>query len=197
MDNYKILLVCSDALANEIKSILSSSVNIFSVVYVSNSGNDALRKVSVMMPAAVIADYSLLDMNGFTLASKIEELRICPTIILTNIAQSDFINELKKTSIDIFCITKPINNQVLLHTTELAVRLSHRFYDMEKKVLSLEQQIEERKNVDRARGILMKKFKLDEAQAYRNLQKKAMDSGRTINDIAKTIIKMFDFIDEK
>lgn len=197
MDNYKILLVCSEALSNEIKAVLSSSVNNFSVIYVSNSGNDVLRKVSIMMPAAVIADYNLLDMNGFTLASKIEELRICPTIILTNIAQSDFINELKKHSIDIFCITKPVNNQVLLHTTELAVRLSHKFYDMEKKVQSLEQQIEERKNVDRARGILMKKFKLDEAQAYRNLQKKAMDSGRTINDIAKTIIKMFDFIDKK
>ncbi|MFA7073905.1 MAG: ANTAR domain-containing protein [Endomicrobiaceae bacterium] len=197
MDNYKILLVCSEALSNEIKSVLSSSVNNFSVLYVSNSGNDVLRKVSIMMPAAVIADYNLLDMNGFTLASKVEELRICPTIILTNIAQSDFINELKRHSIDIFCITKPINNQVLLHTTELAVRLSHKFYDMEKKVQSLEHQIEERKNVDRARGILMKKFKLDEAQAYRNLQKKAMDSGRTINDIAKTIIKMFDFIDKK
>jgi len=197
MDNSKILLVCSDILANEIKTILSLSPNPFSIIYISNSGNEALRKVSMMLPAAVIADYTLLDMNGFTLASKIEELRICPTIILTSTAQSDYIDDLKKHSIDIFCITKPINNQVLLHTTELAVRLSHKFYDMEKKVLNLEQQIEERKNVDRARGILMKRFKLDEAQAYRNLQKKAMDSGRTINDIAKTIIKMFDFIEDK
>ena len=84
-----------------------------------------------------------------------------------------------------------------MHTIELAVRLSHKFYTINQKVQSLEYQLEERKNVDRARGILMKKFRLDEEQAYKNLQKKAMDSGRTINEIAKTIIKMFEFIDKK
>lgn len=197
MDTSKILLVCSDSLATEIKSILSLSPNDFSVAYTCQSGNEAVRKVSVIMPDVVITDYSLLDMNGFELAKRIEELKVCPIIILTNNVQSGYIDDLKKHSIDIFCINKPINKFVLSHTTELAVRLSHKFYDMEQKVLNLEQQIEERKNVDRARGILMKKFNLDEAQAYRNLQKKAMDSGRTINEIAKTIIKMFDFIDKK
>ena len=63
---------------------------------------------------------------------------------------------------------------------------------MEQKVVNLEYQIEERKNVDRARGILMKKFNMDEDTAYKNLRKKAMDSGRTINEIAKTIIQLFE-----
>lgn len=197
MNMSKILLACSQEQADEIKTILFSSKNNISIINKSLSGNEILRQVSRIHPDAVITDYNLADMNGYDLASKIEDLRICPIIILTNSVQSNFVDELKKNSIDIFCITKPINKQVFLHTLELAVRLSHRFYDMEKKVLNLEQQIEERKNVDRARGILMKKFQLDEAQAYRNLQKKAMDSGRTINDIAKTIISMFESIDKK
>ena len=131
-------------------------------------------------------------MTGYDLAVKIEELKICPTIILANSFQSDNIDELKKGSLDIFCITKPINKQVLIHTTELAVRLSHKFRTIEEKINSLEHQIEERKNVDRARGILMKKFNMDEETAYKNLRKKAMDSGRTINEIAKAIISMFE-----
>ena len=192
MDKTNLFLVCSQKQADEIKALLSLSANNFSITHVEKSGNEVLRKVNLIVPDIVITEYSLEDMTGYELAVKIEELKICPTIILANSFQSDNIDELKKDSLDIFCITKPINRQVLLHTTSLAVRLSHKFRDIEQKVTSLEYQIEERKNVDRARGILMKKFKMDEDSAYRNLRKKAMDSGRTINDIAKTIISMFE-----
>lgn len=198
MDTAKILIVGSESVEKEIKNIFSSSTNNFKIIEVCRSGNDALRKISVLSPDVVIADYIITDMTGFEVAAKIEELNICPTIVLTsNQAQSDFIDDLKKDSINIFCITKPLHNLVLTHTVELAVKLSHKFYSIQKQVQSLENKLEERKNVDIARGILMKKFNLDEAQAYRNLQKKAMDSGRTINEIAKTIIKMFEFIDKK
>ncbi len=197
MNDTNLLLVCSQKQADEIKALLSLSTNVFSIIHVEASGNEALRKTIQITPDIIITDYTLSDMNGYELAVKIEELNICPTIILANSLQSDNIDELKKDSVNIFCITKPINKNVLIHTTELAVRLSHKFHDIEKKVVNLEYQIEERKNVDRARGLLMKKFNMDEDTAYKNLRKKAMDSGKTINDIAKTIIKMFEFIDKK
>jgi len=197
MDKTNLLLVCSKKQAKEIRSLLSLSSSNFLINYVENSGNEVLRKTIQMLPDIIITDYTLEDMNGYELAVKVEELNICPTIILASPLQSDNIDELKKDSINIFCITKPINKQVLIHTTELAVRLSHKIHDIEKKVINLQYQIEERKNVDRARGILMKRFNMDEDTAYKNLRKKAMDSGRTINEIAKTIIKMFEFIDKK
>ncbi len=198
MDKAKILIVASESVEKEIKNIFSSSLNNFKIIDVCRSGNDALRKISSLSPDVVVTDYILTDMTGFEIAGKIEELNICPAIVLTsNQSQSDFIDDLKKDSINIFCITRPLHNLVLTHTVELAVKLSHKFYSIQKQVHSLENKLEERRNVDIARGILMKKFNLDEAQAYRNLQKKAMDSGRTINEIAKTIIKMFEFIDNK
>ncbi len=197
MDKINLLLVCSQKQAQEIKSLLALSSNPFSITHVEKSGNEVLRKINQVLPDIVITDYSLQDMNGYELAVKIEELKICPTIILANNFQSDNIDELKKGSLDIFCITKPINKQVLIHTAELAVRLSHKVHAIEKKVINLEYQIEERKNVDRARGILMKRFNMDEDGAYKNLRKKAMDSGRTINEIAKTIIKMFEKFKEE
>ncbi len=192
MNETNLLLVCSQEQAAELKALLSLSANSFVITHIEKSGNEVLRKVNQLLPDIIIADYSLQDMTGYDLAVKIEELKICPTIILANSFQSDNIDELKKGSLDIFCITKPINKQVLIHTTELAVRLSHKFRTIEEKINSLEHQIEERKNVDRARGILMKKFNMDEETAYKNLRKKAMDSGRTINEIAKAIISMFE-----
>lgn len=197
MNETNLLLVCSQKQAEELKALLSLSANNFVITHIEKSGNEVLRKVNQVLPDIVITDYALEDMTGYDLAVKIEELKICPTIILANSFQSDNIDELKKGSLDIFCITKPINKQVLIHTTELAVRLSHKFRDMEQKVVNLQYQIEERKNVDRARGILMKKFNMDEEAAYNNLRKKAMDSGRTINDIAKTIIQLFEKFKEE
>ena len=197
MNETNLLLVCSQKQAEELKALLSLSNSNFVITHIEKSGNEVLRKVNQFVPDIIITDYSLEDMTGYELAVKVEELKICPTIILANTFQSDNIDELKKGSLDIFCITKPINKQVLIHTTELAVRLSHKFRDMEKKVVNLQYQIEERKNVDRARGILMKKFNMDEEAAYNNLRKKAMDSGRTINDIAKTIIQLFEKFKEE
>ena len=197
MNETNLLLVCSEKQAEELKALLSLSTSNFVITHIEKSGNEVLRKVNQFVPDIIITDYSLEDMTGYDLAVKIEELKICPTIILANTFQSDNIDELKKGSLDIFCITKPINKQVLIHTTELAVRLSHKFRDMEKKVVNLQYQIEERKNVDRARGILMKKFNMDEDAAYNNLRKKAMDSGRTINDIAKMIIQLFEKFKEE
>ena len=197
MNETNLLLVCSQKQAEELKALLSLSANNFVITHIEKSGNEVLRKVNRVLPDIIITDYALEDMTGYDLAVKIEELKICPTIILANPFQSDNIDELKKGSLDIFCITKPVNKQVWIHTAELAVRLSHKFRDMEQKVVNLQYQIEERKNVDRARGILMKKFNMDEESAYNNLRKKAMDSGRTINDIAKTIIQLFEKFKEE
>ncbi len=197
MNKQNLFLVCQKQISGKIKALLSLSANPFLITEIGNSGNEALRKITQLIPDVVITDYSLLDMNGFDFAIKLEELKICPTIILANPFQSDYIDELKKDSLNIFCITKPIKKQVLTHTLELAVRLSHKFHAIEEKISNLETQIEERKNVDRARGILMKKFNMDENTAYNSIRKKSMDSGRTINDIAKTIIKMFEKFKEK
>mgnify|MGYP002622075284 CR=1 FL=1 len=191
MNKTNLLLVCPKKEYEEIRALLSQSANNFSINYIENSGNEAIRQAMQQFPDILLTDYSLEDMNGYELALKMKDLKICPTIILATPSQSDNIDELKKDSTDIFCITKPINKQVLVHTTELAVRMSHKIHDIEQKVSDLEYQIEERKNVDIAKGLLMKKFKMDEKSAYNNLRKKAMDSGRTINEIAKTIIKMF------
>ncbi|MBQ4178319.1 MAG: response regulator, partial [Elusimicrobia bacterium] len=146
MNETNLLLVCSQKQAEELKALLSLSANNFVITHIEKSGNEVLRKVNRVLPDIIITDYALEDMTGYDLAVKIEELKICPTIILANPFQSDNIDELKKGSLDIFCITKPVNKQVLIHTTELAVRLSHKFRDMEQKVVNLQYQIEERKN---------------------------------------------------
>lgn len=86
------------------------------------------------------------------------------------IPSSDYIDELKKFFKHILYDKAVKANFNTYH--KLAVKLSPKIYVTEKKISALEIQIEERKNVDRTRGILMKKFNMSEDSAYKNIRKK-------------------------
>jgi response regulator NasT len=194
MNGGKILIAASNDIAGTLKSqIIPAS---FSVIDSSVSGNDTLRKISLLLPDVVVSDYNLTDMTGFDLAKYIEHLHICPIIILANQVQSEYVEELKKNSLDIFCVTKPINPLVLNHTLSLVLRLSRRIHEFEHQVDDLKHQLEDRKIVEKAKGILMEKFNMTENQAYKEMQKKAMNSSKPLAQIAKTIIDMFKIMEK-
>jgi response regulator NasT len=159
------------------------------------SGNEALRKATILLPDIVIADYNLSDMTGLDFAKSIELLHICPVIILANKSQSQYIDEIKKDALDIFCLTKPINEIILNHTVSLAIKLSKEISKYQSAITDLKQELENRKLIEKAKGILMNKFDLSENEAYSQLRKKAMDSSKSIEQIAKTIIDMFNLFE--
>lgn len=195
MDRAKIIIAASNEVLSSVKSQLTTSL--FTVLDSSYSGNEILRKVTTMFPDIVITDYNLTDMTGLDLARTIENLHICPVIVLANPTQSEYVEDLKKNSLDIFCVTKPVETHVLNHTISLVLRLSRRVHEIERQVDDLKHQLEDRKVIERAKGLLMKKFNLNEDAAYKEMQKKAMNSSKTIAQIAKTIVDMFKFIEEE
>jgi response regulator NasT len=194
MERAKIIIASSKEMLVFLKSqIIAAS---FAIADSSVSGNEVLRKITTLLPDIVITDYNLTDMTGLDLAKDIEHLRICPVIVLANQAQSEYVEELKKNSLDIFCVTKPINGLVLNHTISLILRLTRRMQEFEHQVDDLKHQLEDRKVIEKAKGILMEKFNMTENQAYKELQKKAMNSSKPLSQIAKTIIDMFNLMEK-
>ncbi|AKL97746.1 ANTAR domain-containing response regulator [Endomicrobium proavitum] len=194
MDKAKILIASSD------KSVLSLlkvqlETSLYNVLDGHSSGNEVIRKVNTLFPDLVISDYNLSDMTGLDLAKSVEDSRTCPIIVLANAAQSEYVEELKRDSLDIFCITKPVNAAVLNHMVALVLRLSRKMQEYESQVDSLKNQLEDRKIIDRAKGILMSKFNMSEDAAYKELRKKAMNASKTLGQIAKTIVDMFAAMD--
>jgi response regulator NasT len=194
MERAKIIIAAPQNVLSSVKNQLTASS--FTILDSCVSGNETLRKVTALLPDIIITDYNLTDMTGLDLAKAAEHLHICPVIVLANQTQSEYVEELKKNSLDIFCITKPINPLVLNHTLSLILRLTRRMHEFENQVDELKQQIEDRKVIERAKGILMEKFNMTENQAYKEMQKKAMNSSKPLAQIARTIVDMFKLIEK-
>ena len=188
MDQSKIIIASS----KEVLAMLADqlSVTAFHIADTSLSGNETLRKAAFLLPDLIITDYSLTDMTGIELAQAVEDLKICPVVILATPEQSEYIEELKKDSLDIFCLTKPLDSTVLNHMLSLVIRLTKRMHGFERKIDELEHKLEDRKLIDKAKGLLMEKFNLTEDQAYKQMRQKAMNMSKPVSQIAKSIVGM-------
>ncbi|MDR1952779.1 MAG: ANTAR domain-containing protein [Elusimicrobiota bacterium] len=179
--------------SKEIVTSLKKQIEIANFILLdsSYSGNETIRKTTTLFPDIVVSDYKLSDMTGLDLAISIENLKLCPVIILASAEQAEYIEELKTSSLNIFCVSKPVNPSALNHTILLAVKLTKRIHEYEYQIDSLKKQLEDRKVIERAKGILMKKFNMSEDEAYKEMRSKAMNSSKPLAEIAKTIVEMF------
>jgi response regulator NasT len=91
---------------------------------------------------------------------------------------------------DITLFTKPVNISALLSTIEIVLQNRRRIGRMEREMAALKEGLENRKLVERAKGILMKRKSISEAEAYRRIQKMSMDSRVAMKDIAEKIIEL-------
>jgi len=189
MDRARILVVASNEVVCSLKKYFAAAF--FNTVNISFSGGDALRKANVLFPDMIITDYNLSDMTGLKLAKLIEESHICPVVILADKRQSEYIGDLENDSLEIFCITKPVNAVVFNNTVSLVLKFSKKVQEYRCQIDKFKNKIEERKLIERAKGILMEKFNMTESQAYRKIQKKAMNQSKSLVQIAKTLIDMF------
>jgi response regulator NasT len=190
MDKYKIIIAAQNRVGVSVRNLLTTSL--YDAVDIAASGNEAFRKAASMFPDLVITDYALTDMTGIELAKMLEDSRLCPVIILANSAQSEYVDDLKGNTLDIFCITKPLNEQLLNHTVSLVLKLTQKIRGYEHQVDELKHQLEDRKLIEKAKGILMSKFNMTEDDAYKEMRKKAMNAAKPLGQIAKTIIDMFE-----
>ncbi len=83
---------------------------------------------------------------------------------------------------------KPYREEELTPALEVALARFREFQELEKQVTDLQQALETRKLVDRAKGILMDKQGLTEAEAFRKIQKMSMDNRKPMKDVAEAII---------
>jgi response regulator NasT len=107
--------------------------------------------------------------------------------VLTNQSQKEDI-EGSAGHLDIICLNKPLNKTTLIHTIDIVLRSKRKVKKLEDEVNELKKNLESRKLIDRAKGLLMEKMGLPEPEAYRRIQKQSMDSGVPMKDIAKIII---------
>ncbi len=186
MVHPEIVIVMRNAeLGNRIRQVLNTQG--FNVIDICASGNEGIRKIRMLKPEIAIVNYELPDITGLEVAKIITGDKLCTAILLTNETQREYVENMIN-DIDLICLNKPFNKTILLHTIQLLMRSKQKVHKLEGELKSLKKNLENRKMVDKAKGLLMQKLGLTEPEAYRRIQKQSMDSGVAMKDIAKIII---------
>lgn len=157
----------------------------FTVIDESTDGASALRRIKTLQPDLIIADADLPGINGIQLAEIAEQENIAPVIVITNSNTGDLWNN---SNSGIIFLQRPLTKSGLMQTIQLSLLSYRKIMSLKEEIKKLKAQLEERKLIEKAKGIIMEKYGLAESQAYRLMQKRSMDTGTPLRELAKAII---------
>jgi len=150
-------------------------------------GRSALNQARELRPDVVVMDIKMPDMDGIEAAKILTEERVAPVVLLSAYSQRELVERAREAGVVAYLV-KPYREEELAPAIEVALARFAEFKDLEKQVADLQVALETRKLVDRAKGILMDKQGLTEAEAFRKIQKMSMDNRKAMKDVAEAII---------
>lgn len=157
------------------------------VVGEAGDGLSAVNMARQLKPNVVIMDIKMPDMDGIEAASILTKEKIAPVLLLTAYAQRDLVDRAKEAGV-VGYLVKPFREQEIVPAIEIALARFDEFRELEKQVGDLNETLETRKLVDRAKGILMDTQGLTEQEAFRKIQKMSMNSRKPMKEIAEAIV---------
>ena len=166
--------------AKKIKSLLVQEG--YQVVALCTSGNELIRMVMQYSPDLVLVGYKFKDMSLLDIYATLVDTTSFLAIV--NEPYKSYIEE----DTDIYCIGTKISNVLLTNAIDLIFQGKKRIKKLTKQVEKLENTIEDRKLIEKAKGKLMATSGLTENEAFRYMQKISMDSGKKMKDIASLIL---------
>ena len=150
-------------------------------------GDEAVALVKKMIPDVVILDIKMPVMTGLEAAKLITETKICPVVMLTAFSQREIIEQARDAGALAYLV-KPFQKSDLVPAIELAIARFAEMQALSGEVAALGAQLEIRKLVDRAKGILIDKYAMNENDAFTYIQKLAMTERVKMGEIAQRII---------
>ncbi len=138
-------------------------------------------------PDLVITDIKMPDMDGIDAAVQIYRERPVPVILVSAYHDASLIERAEADHV-LGYLVKPIKQTDLVPAIALAMRRFEQFTELRHEAADLRQALEDRKVIERAKGILMKRSKLDEQESFRRMQKLASEKSRKLVDIAQMIL---------
>lgn len=157
------------------------------VVAVAENGRQLLEHCSELAPDLVITDIKMPEMDGIEAAMAIYESRPIPVILVSAYHDAELIERAGADHVMAYLV-KPIKQADLEPAIALAICRFRQFEAVRQEARDLRQALEDRKLIERAKGILMKRTGLDEPDAFRRMQKLASDKNLKLVEIARTVM---------
>ena len=158
------------------------------VVSQAKTGKELVEHCRELSPDLVITDIKMPDLDGLDAAAQICQIRPTPIVILSAYHDQEFIDRALKEYVLAYLV-KPLSDQSLKTSIALAMQRFKEFEALQKQVVDVQQALEDRKTVERAKGILMKRAGMSEPDAFRRLQLLSSQKNKKMIEIARTIVE--------
>ena len=159
----------------------------YDVVGQAGDGETAVALAEEHRPDLVVLDVKMPRLDGIAAAQRIAEQRIAPVVILTAFSQRDLVERARDAGAMAYLV-KPFNKDDLVPAIEMAVSRFSELQMLEAEVADLTERLETRKAVDRAKGVLQRQLELSEPEAFRWIQKTAMDLRLSMRQVAEGVV---------
>ena len=186
MKKLNILIVDDEALIRmDVKEMLTEAGH--TVIGEGASGEDAIQLARKLHPDFIIMDIKMPGMGGIAAAKTIIEEGIAPVLLLTAYSQTDIVEQANDAGVLAYLV-KPIREEQLFPAIDVAYERFKEMQGLNKELENLKSSLETRKLLDRAKGIIMDTYKLNEKDAYRKMQKYCMNKRITMKQLAESIL---------
>ena len=163
----------------------------YDVVGQASNGEQAVTMTRDLAPDLVIMDVKMPVLDGITAAERIGAERICPVVMLTAFSQTELVERARDAGVMAY-VVKPFTAADVTPAIDIALSRWGELKAMESEIADLGDRLETRKAVDRAKGVLMTKLKITEAEAFRWIQKTAMDRRMGMREVAEAVVAGMD-----
>ena len=160
----------------------------YEVVGETGRGDEAVQLVDSLAPDLAILDIKMPGLDGLSAAREIAGERRAAVLILTAFSQRDLIEQARDAGAMAYLV-KPFARHELVPAIELAVSRFAEKRALEDEVASLNERFETRKVVDRAKGLLMTRQQMTEPEAFRWIQRTAMDRRTSMQAVAGAVLE--------
>ncbi len=159
----------------------------YQVVGEAGDGRRALDLIRKLDPDLVFLDIKMPEPDGLAVAQEVLATGPRPIVILTAYGDRDYVDRAKQFGVMAYLV-KPIKEADLVPTIELALNHFRTMGALSGEIKDLEETLEVRKLVERAKGVLMQREGLSEAEAFRQIQKTSRDERRSMKAVAQEIL---------
>src|SRR5881392_2955875 len=157
------------------------------VIGEAGDGQSAVNLARELRPDLVIMDIRMPDMDGIAAAETLTQEKIAPVLLLTAFGDQPLVERAKEAGV-VNYIVKPLRESEVSPAIEVALARYNEFRALEEKTRTLSEQLETRKIVERANGVLMEKQGRSEQEAFRKIQKASMNNRKSMREVAEAIL---------
>jgi len=159
----------------------------YAVVGEAGDGVQAVNLARALKPDLVIMDIKMPGLDGISAAESLSQERVTPVLLLTAYSDREFVDRAVDAGVMGYLV-KPFAEQQLKPAIEVALERWREVRQIQHDLAQTQDQLETRKLVERAKGVLMDSQNLKEAEAFRRIQRLSMNSRKSMREVAEAIL---------